>query len=197
MGCSTHPDCLAGGAPPWLPTNSCSKALESVLCAHKPPAVLRQHLGLLNHQMMVLLQIEHQLGNLDRCRRLYERYLAWNPANCQAWCRFADLERSLAETDRARALFELAIQQPLLDMPEVLWKVGADPGMWCLMLLWSPGQCDPPGCWADQQPLPVVRPSMQKGHTTRVRGPSRRSGRLWMYRVIAAAMLALLKFLSR
>ena len=71
----------------------------------------------------LLLQIEHQLGNLDRCRRLYERYLAWNPANCQAWCRFADLERSLAETDRARALFELAIQQPLLDMPEVLWKV--------------------------------------------------------------------------
>lgn len=74
----------------------------------------------------LLPQIEHQLGNLDRCRRLYERYLAWNPANCQAWCRFADLERSLAETDRTRALFELAIQQPLLDMPEVLWKVGVE-----------------------------------------------------------------------
>eukprot|EP00891_Asterochloris_glomerata_P001402 jgi/Astpho2/1402/fgenesh1_pm.00025_%23_10_t len=72
------------------------------------------------------IEIEHQLGNLDRCRRLYERYLAWNPANCQAWCRFADLERSLAETDRTRALFELAIQQPLLDMPEVLWKTYID-----------------------------------------------------------------------
>jgi len=30
---------------------------------------------------------------------------------------------SLAETERTRAIFELAISQPALDMPELLWKV--------------------------------------------------------------------------
>ncbi|KAL0291528.1 UNVERIFIED_CONTAM: Crooked neck-like protein 1, partial [Sesamum radiatum] len=54
--------------------------------------------------------------------KLYEKYLEWSPENCYAWSKFAELERSLAETERARALFELAIDQPALDMPELLWK---------------------------------------------------------------------------
>jgi hypothetical protein len=37
--------------------------------------------------------------------------------------RFAELERSLGEAERARAVYELAIAQQVLDMPEVLWKV--------------------------------------------------------------------------
>jgi crooked neck len=36
------------------------------------------------------------------------------------------LERSLSETERARAIFELAIAQPKLDMPELLWKAYID-----------------------------------------------------------------------
>ena len=54
---------------------------------------------------------------------LYSKYLEWAPSNCTAWCRFAELERSMEESDRARALYELAIAQPQLDVPEVLWKV--------------------------------------------------------------------------
>ncbi|RID54184.1 hypothetical protein BRARA_G01524 [Brassica rapa] len=69
------------------------------------------------------IEIELQLGNIDRCRKLYERYLEWSPENCYAWSKYAELERSLAETERARAIFELAISQPALDMPELLWKV--------------------------------------------------------------------------
>lgn len=69
------------------------------------------------------IEIELQLGNIDRCRKLYEKYLEWSPENCYAWSKFAELERSLAETDRARAIFELAISQTTLDMPELLWKV--------------------------------------------------------------------------
>lgn len=43
-----------------------------------------------------------------------------------AWVRFAELEASLPEVERARAIFELAVQQPVLDMPERLWKAYVD-----------------------------------------------------------------------
>ncbi|XP_057741481.1 uncharacterized protein LOC130960156 [Arachis stenosperma] len=72
------------------------------------------------------IEIELQLGNIDRCRKLYEKYLEWSPQNCYAWSKYAELERSLSETDRARAIFELAIAQPALDMPELLWKAYID-----------------------------------------------------------------------
>ncbi|KAK9845191.1 hypothetical protein WJX84_006146 [Apatococcus fuscideae] len=68
------------------------------------------------------IEIEMLLGNIERCRMLYSRYLEWSPSTCTAWCRFAELERSLGESQRARQLYELAIQQPQLDVPEVLWK---------------------------------------------------------------------------
>ncbi len=58
---------------------------------------------------------------------LYEKYLEWNPSNAAAWIRFAELEGSeLKEADRARAIYELAIGQPVLDMPEALWKAYID-----------------------------------------------------------------------
>ena len=69
------------------------------------------------------IALELQLGNFDRCRKLYDKYLEWRPENCRAWCRFAELEKSLGEAARCRAIFELAITQPVLDMPEILWKV--------------------------------------------------------------------------
>ena len=68
------------------------------------------------------IELEMQLGNIDRCRMLFERYLQWAPSNCKIWEKWADLEAQLQEFDRARMLFELAIEQPQLDMPELLWK---------------------------------------------------------------------------
>ncbi len=62
------------------------------------------------------IDLEFQLGNIDRCRKLYEKYLEFMPENCSAWVRFAELESSLQETARARAIFELAITQPVLGM---------------------------------------------------------------------------------
>lgn len=32
----------------------------------------------------------------------------------------------MGETERSRAVFELAIRQPVLDMPETLWKAYID-----------------------------------------------------------------------
>jgi crooked neck len=60
-----------------------------------------------------------QLREFDRCRTLYNKYLEFNPATCQTWVRYAELEGVLGDLERARAIFELAVDQPLLDMPEV------------------------------------------------------------------------------
>ncbi|KAL3944700.1 MAG: hypothetical protein SGBAC_001215 [Bacillariaceae sp.] len=68
------------------------------------------------------IALELSLGEIDRCRALYNNYLKAMPHNCVAWSKYAELEKSLGETDRCRAIFELAITQPALDMPEVLWK---------------------------------------------------------------------------
>ena len=40
--------------------------------------------------------------------------------------KFAELETILGDPERARAVFELAITQQALDMPEVLWKTYID-----------------------------------------------------------------------
>jgi len=72
------------------------------------------------------IELELQLGNIDRVRTIYEKQLESFPANCRAWTAFAELEQSLGELDRARAIFELGIGQALLDMPEVLWKAYID-----------------------------------------------------------------------
>lgn len=44
------------------------------------------------------------------------------PYNCKAWSKYAELEKSVGETDRCRAIFELAISRDVLDMPDMLWK---------------------------------------------------------------------------
>ncbi|NXV03099.1 CRNL1 protein, partial [Cettia cetti] len=68
------------------------------------------------------IELELQLREFDRCRKLYEKFLEFAPENCTSWIKFAELETILGDIDRARAIYELAISQPRLDMPEVLWK---------------------------------------------------------------------------
>jgi crooked neck len=66
--------------------------------------------------------LERQLGEVDRCRTLYTKYITEMPTKCSAWMSFAELESTLGEEERCRAVYELAISQPALDMPEALWK---------------------------------------------------------------------------
>lgn len=68
------------------------------------------------------IEIEWQLCNADRCRKLYEKYLHWSPENCYAWIRYAEFEKRICDTERARSVYELAIGQKQLDKPELLWK---------------------------------------------------------------------------
>lgn len=72
------------------------------------------------------IDLERRLFEFSRCRTLYEKHLEFNAANCQTWIRFAELERALSQEDRARGIFELAVSQPVLDMPELLWKAFID-----------------------------------------------------------------------
>ncbi|KAI1268807.1 cell cycle control protein [Xylariaceae sp. FL1019] len=72
------------------------------------------------------VELELKLFEFVRCRTLYEKHIEWNSSNCQTWIKFAELERGLDDLDRARAIFELAISQPMLDMPELLWKAYID-----------------------------------------------------------------------
>lgn len=68
------------------------------------------------------ISLELALGEIDRCRSLYNNYLKAMPHNCKAWCKYAELEKSVGENERCRAIYELAISQQSLDMPEMLWK---------------------------------------------------------------------------
>jgi len=68
------------------------------------------------------IELELQMVEIDRCRKIYEKYLEFIPDNCKAWVKYAELEASLQELERARAIFEMAVNQPTLDMPEMLWK---------------------------------------------------------------------------
>ena len=72
------------------------------------------------------ISLELQLGNVDRCRKLYEKFLEWDASNCITWCKFAELETSLGEAERARAILELAVAQPVLETPELVWKAYID-----------------------------------------------------------------------
>ncbi|QDZ19359.1 hypothetical protein A3770_02p18770 [Chloropicon primus] len=72
------------------------------------------------------IEMEMQLGNVDRCRLLYGKYLEVCPSSCDAWCKFTELEKNLGEVERTRAIFELAVQQTMLDKPENLWKMYID-----------------------------------------------------------------------
>ena len=72
------------------------------------------------------LALEKKLFEFQRCRTLYEKYVVFDPANCAAWIEWAELERGLDDVDRARALFDMGVAQPALDMPEVLWKAFID-----------------------------------------------------------------------
>lgn len=72
------------------------------------------------------IDMELQLGNVDRARKLYEKFIETNPQNCSAWINYAKLEQSLEEMERCRGIYELAISQNVLDMPELVWKAYID-----------------------------------------------------------------------
>jgi crooked neck len=72
------------------------------------------------------IDIERRLCEFGRCRTLFQKQIEWNPSNSQSWLQFAELEQGLVDAERARAIYELGIEQPTLDMPELVWKAYID-----------------------------------------------------------------------
>ncbi|TDL23201.1 protein prenylyltransferase [Rickenella mellea] len=72
------------------------------------------------------IKLEEQLREFDRERSLYEKYIQYDPANSSAWIEYAQLEASLGDHSRTRAIYELALGQPHLSKPENLWKAYID-----------------------------------------------------------------------
>ncbi|EZF34488.1 pre-mRNA-splicing factor [Trichophyton mentagrophytes] len=72
------------------------------------------------------IDIERKLFEFSRCRKLFEKQIQWNPSQSESWIKFAELERGLDDVERARAIYELGINQTALDMPELLWKAYID-----------------------------------------------------------------------
>lgn len=72
------------------------------------------------------IELELQLREFDRCRKLYEKFLEHSFSNSTIWIKYAELETVLGDFDRARAIFELGVNQPVMDMPELLWKAYID-----------------------------------------------------------------------
>ncbi|ORX46855.1 pre-mRNA-splicing factor clf1 [Piromyces finnis] len=72
------------------------------------------------------IEIELKLREFDNARKLYQKYLEWNPGNCYAWIKYGELEIMLGDNELAEGIFEIAVNQPVLDMPEVLWKAYID-----------------------------------------------------------------------
>ena len=68
------------------------------------------------------IDLEMQLGEIDRCRRLYDKWLLTHPWSCEAWLGFIELEKELEEYARCEALYELAVDSQEIDRPEIIWK---------------------------------------------------------------------------
>ena len=91
---------------------------------HRARKILGQAIGICPKGSLFkgYINLELQLGEVDRCRSLYAKFLEYTPSNSQVWLDFAKMEVNLGELGRARALYALASSQPTLDMPEVLWR---------------------------------------------------------------------------
>ena len=109
----------------WIYAAKVHVRMKNMVVARK---ILGRAIGLCGKESIFkeYIALELSLGEIDRCRALYNNYLKAMPQNCDAWTKYSELEKSLGETDRCRAILELAISQPSLDMPEVLWKTYID-----------------------------------------------------------------------
>lgn len=67
------------------------------------------------------ISIEYQLGEFNRCRKIYQKLLENFSSDTKSWHDYASLENKLDEYERAKKIYELGINQEILDEPQNLW----------------------------------------------------------------------------
>jgi crooked neck len=72
------------------------------------------------------IALEARLQEVDRVRQLYGKFLQHAPHDVDVWTAYARMETELGETARARAIYALGTDRPVLDRPEVLWQAYID-----------------------------------------------------------------------
>jgi len=94
---------------------------DDLMAARK---VLGQAIGLTQKTNVFkeYISLETKMGEVDRVRTLYTKFLEANCERAETWIDYGNMEASLQEADRARQIFELGINQPTVDAPELLWK---------------------------------------------------------------------------
>ncbi|CAI9090992.1 OLC1v1025902C1 [Oldenlandia corymbosa var. corymbosa] len=72
------------------------------------------------------IEFELKYNGAKSARGIFERFVEWLPENCSSWIKYAAMERSSGESERARMIFQRAFDLPALDRPDLLWKAYVD-----------------------------------------------------------------------
>jgi crooked neck len=85
----------------WLLAAQLEVRVKDLAAARR---ILGQGIGLCGKENIFkgYIELELQLGEVDRCRTLYSKYIEKMPFNCAAWKAFAQLETNCGEIARAR-----------------------------------------------------------------------------------------------
>jgi len=79
---------------------SCLTGRDGRGCALNPTLTLIYPNDVQAKLFKAYIELELQLGAIERVRKLYQKFLEWAPETCAAWCKFAELERDLNEKAR-------------------------------------------------------------------------------------------------
>ncbi|CAR25142.1 Clf1p [Lachancea thermotolerans CBS 6340] len=73
--------------------------------------ILGQALGICpkNKIFKYYIELEIQLKEFDRVRKIYEQYIAFNALESDNWLAYAELEDNLGDEERARGIFHIAL----------------------------------------------------------------------------------------
>jgi len=67
-------------------------------------------------------ELELRLGNVDRARTIYAKYIERHPTDPKSWIAAIELEMLTGDVDRARYFSEKATEVEEITVPEAIWK---------------------------------------------------------------------------
>lgn len=80
--------------------------------------VLGQAIGLCNNKIKIFnyyIELELSLGNIERCRILYEKQISLYSNNIDIWLKYITFEYNLQEYQRVQKLYDMAIQHCIVN----------------------------------------------------------------------------------